>query len=351
MTLAFLVLLAFLPSTTPTARLTAEPPQLVVGQTWPATVIVHGSGRPVIRGRLGAGVVTFRTRLLSKGRYRAVLQFAAAGTWKLSAQLGKRELPLGKVRVTESYLLAQPAGVLVLPDGSVLVCERGDKNRVLRVDPASGRFTVFATGTLLPFALARASDGSFAVAGDAGIFRVPPAGGRATRLSPVAASPIAFASNGDLYYGHFSELGRIRPGSQTADLLPVDVNFPHGLAITGDGFLIVSDTGNNRLIRVDPHSARVSVVVAGLSSPMGMTLEPSGAILVLEFDTHRLLRIETSGTITRIATGLPSPYALARAQDGATFVVETGSVARPTGTLDRVELDGSVHRVRLLPQP
>jgi streptogramin lyase len=349
--LALLVVLAFVPTATPTARLATDPPQLVVGQAWTATLVVHGPGRPVVRGRLGANAVSFRARLVRNGRYRAILRFAAAGTWKLSAQLGRHELSLGSVRVTASYLLAQPAGVLVLPDGSVLVCERGAKNRVLRVDPASGRFTVFATGTPLPFALARASDGSIAVAGDAGIFRIPPGGGRAARLSPLAASPIAFASNGDLYYAHFTELGRIRAGSGTADLLPVEVNFPHGLGVAEDGSLIVSDTGNNRLIRVDPRNGRVAVVSAGLSTPMGMALEPSGAALVLEFATHRLLRIEMSGTITALAAGLPSPYALARARDGAVYVVETGSVSRATGTLDRVKLDGSLDHIRLLPLP
>jgi sugar lactone lactonase YvrE len=238
----------------------------------------------------------------------------------------------------------------VLPDGSVLICERGAKNRVLRVDPASGRFGVFATGTPVPFGLARAADGSIVIGGDDGIFRVPPTGGRASQLSAVPASPIAFAPNGDLYYGHFTELGRIRPGSTGADRLSTEVNSPHGLAVAADGSLLVSDTGNRRLVRVDARSGRAVVVAVGLRTPMGLALDPSGAALVLEFDSHSLSRIAPNGAKTTLATGLPSPYALARAQDGVVYVVETGSVSRATGTLDRVDPDGSRHRIRLLPR-
>jgi sugar lactone lactonase YvrE len=351
-TLALLAVLAVLaqPAATPSARLAAAPPRLVVGQAWSATVIVRGTGRPVVRGRLGARTVSFGASPVGRGRYRVVVRFATAGTWTLSAVLGRQEVVLGRVQVADSYLLAQPAGVLVLPDGSVLVCERGSKNRVLRVDPASGRFSVFATGTPVPFGLARAADGSIVVAGDAGIFRVPPTGGRASQLSAVPASPIAFAPNGDLYYGHFTELGRIRPGSRAADRLSTEVNFPHGLAVAEDGSLLVSDTGNKRLIRVDPRDGRVTVVAAGLRTPMGVVLERSGAALVLEFDLHSVSRIAPNGSKTTVATGLPSPYALARAQEGAVYVVETGSVSRATGTLDQIDDDGSHHRIRLLPQ-
>jgi hypothetical protein len=91
-------------------------------------------------------------------------------------------------------------------------------------------------------------------------------------------------------------------------------------------------------------------VAAGLATPMGLALEPSGAALVLEFDSHSLSRIGTNGTSTTVVSGLSSPYALARAQDGVVYVIETGSVSRPTGTLDRVDPDGSRHRIRLLPQ-
>ena len=123
------------------------------------------------------------------------------------------------------YGLAQP-GQLLLVDGTILVAERGDRDRVLRVDPATGTFTVFGRGIPEPFGLARARDGSILVSGQGGLYRLPAAGGTAERIVDVEASPIALAANGDVLFGNRSSLGRLDLATGRIETFALDVSVP-----------------------------------------------------------------------------------------------------------------------------
>jgi sugar lactone lactonase YvrE len=333
----------------PPVSLEKKPESLVAGRTWTAMLRTRADGVPTLGAQLDTRTVSARGRRVGKRLYRARLRFPSAGTWTLSAALGRRRVGLGSIEVKPApHLLDQPAQALALGDGSLLVAERGDKNRVLRVDPATGRFSVFATGVRQPFGLARSADGSILISSDAGLFRVPASGGRATKTADVPTSPILPAPDGEIFYGHLSELGRIPPGARTGQRLPVEVDAPHGLAFAADGDLVVSDTGNDRLLRVDLPSTHVSVVAAGLRTPVGMIAESGSAFLVLEFDAGALTRVDESGRTTTVATGFDKPYALARAPDGTVYVVQVGELFPPTGRIRRVAPDGTVSTVTLI---
>jgi hypothetical protein len=106
--------------------------------------------------------------------------------------------PVG-VAADGPYALDNPAQLLVAHDGALLVAERGAQNRVLRVDPSSGAFTVFVTGIPSPFALARAGDGPVLVSSASGLYRVRD--GKARRIAAVGMSPIVALPNGGVAYG------------------------------------------------------------------------------------------------------------------------------------------------------
>jgi streptogramin lyase len=334
----------------PPVRLVGKPPPLVVGQRWRAVLEVRDAVRPSIRARLGSRALTFPTVRRGPRRYEASVRFPAPGRWRISAVLGRREIALARVVVgAAGYALALPAQLLVV-DGAILIAERQGRDRVLRVDPATGSFTVFGMGIPEPFGIARATDGSFLVSSEAGLYRLPRAGGRAERLLDTGTSAIAVAPDGHVYFGHGSSLGRIDIPSRRVETFPIDVSFPHGLALAPDGALVVTDTGNRRVIAVDPTGSRRTVLAAGLRAPVGLTLEPSGVAVVAEFDAGTVLRISPSGERSVVASGLVKPYAVDRGPDGTLFVVEAGELHRPTGRLRRVAPDGSVTTLRLVPE-
>ena len=333
----------------PPVRLIGQPPRLAVGEAWNVTLEVRDTVRPRLRARLGTRALTFSTVRRARRRYGAPVRFPAPGRWTVSALLGRREFILARPVVAEApFGLAQP-GQLLLSDGAILVAERGVRDRVLRVDPATGSFTVFGRGIPEPFGLARARDGSILVSGEGGLYRLPAAGGAAERIADVEASPIAVAPNGDVFFGNRSSLGRLDLAGRRIATFAIDVSVPHGLALAPDGSLLVSDTGNNRILRVDPVSGHASVLATGLRAPLGLVVEPGGSALVVEHDAGTVARIGAAGERSVVVSGLAQPYALDRAPDGTLFVVEAGDLHRPTGRLRRVAPDGSVETLRLVP--
>ncbi len=337
-------LLVALALTVPAPRLTAHPPQLVVGQRWTATLVAPAP--PRVRARLGVRTVTFRTTRVAAARYRAVLVFQWPGTWRLTATIGRRETPLTRIAVVASYPLASPAGILARDDRSLLVVERGGRDRVLHVR-GDGRFTTFARDVPAPWGLAAAGGGAL-VSGNGGIYRISGPRVRAQQVASVDAGPFLVAPGGDLYYANRSEVGRVRAGSTRAETFAAEVSAQHGLALDGDA-LYVSDSGNGRILRIDVRSGRVTVHAVGLRNVLGIELEPDGTLLAVEFDTGRLLRIDAAGRTSVVAVRLVKPYALDRAADGTVWVVETGELRTPTGRIARVGADGAVARLRLVP--
>lgn len=152
--------------------------------------------------------------------------------------------------------LSDPAGVAVLPDGSVLIADTGG-HRIRRVDAQGTITTVAGTGVS-------------GFSGDDG-------------------------------------------GASVATL-----NLPAGvLDLPGGGFLIV-DTGNNRVRRVDAGGTITTVagtgeagfsgddgpaVQARLNGPTAVALAPDGAVLIADTMNLRVRRVAPDGTIATLAGG------------------------------------------------
>ncbi len=242
-------------------------------------------------------------------------------------------------------VLDQPAGILVQGDGSLLVAERSNRDRILRVNPRSGKRTVFASGLDDPFGIVRARDGSVLVSNAGSIVAFDAGGRRLREVADVEASPIAIAGDGDVFYANqFGELGRIDADGRIRRY-GVSLSAPHGLGFAPDGSLIISDTGNRRILALNPETGAARTVVRGLRAPLGLVVEPSGSILVLEYETGRLTRVRRNGAKSTVAKGFVKPYALARARNGTIYVVQAGDLDRPSGTIRRVTRDGKVHPV------
>jgi streptogramin lyase len=241
------------------------------------------------------------------------------------------------------YRLDNPAQVLVMKDGALLVAERGTHNRLLRVNPATGATSVYATGIASPWGLGYARDGSILVSSTSGLYRVRPR----TKLASIGVSPFVLLADGRIAYANETSVGVITRGK--ARRWPIDVSAPHGLSLLPDGVLALGDTGNNRILRVDPATGGSTVLTDRVSTALGVAAEPSGSVLTVEYDSGRLLRVEPSGAVSLVASGLHRPYALARARNGTVYVTEAGELSRPTGSLRRLLPDGRTSLIRLRP--
>jgi len=322
-------------------RLAAPPDTLVAGQRWAAHLTVRPAARPTFRAASAGKALTSRATATGRGRYTAIVRFPSAGIWRLAAVVRGRTFPLGRVRVLASYPLALPAQILALDERSLLVVERLGRDRVLRVDTETGRFSVATKRIPSPWGLARTANGRVLVSGGSGIYEL---GGR--KIADVAAGPLAAAPNGDLYFADQTRVGRIGDGGRI-ETLSSSVAAPHGLVLRRDGSLVVSDSFNGRLLRIDPSTRATTVIASGLKNPLGAIEAADGDLLVVEYDTGRLLRFGGGRVVTQ---SLRKPYALAQSADSTVYIVESGDDRRPSGGIARISFEGPVGRLRLVPR-
>jgi YD repeat-containing protein len=128
---------------------------------------------------------------------------------------------------------------------------------------------------------------------------------------------------------------------------------PHGLALAGDGSLYITESGGDRVRRVDPNGVITTVAGTGvrgysgdggpatearLNRPNGIVLGPDGSIYFIDESNVRVRKVDPEGIITTVAgTGVEGfhgdggeateaqmrwPYGLAMGPDGSLFVAE-----------------------------
>jgi DNA-binding beta-propeller fold protein YncE len=384
-------------SAPPIARLLARPPA-TAGAVWSGRLAVRPATAvpvpPAVLARRGGSVRRASLSRLARGLYRVRLVFPTAGTWRLEARLPGRLVRLGSVvaraRPPVTTLLDTPAHAALGPDGALLVVEDG-RHRVLRVDPATGRASVLAgTGTILhsgdggparaaglgsPFGLSVAPDGEVFVTSGERLRRIDRAGRISTAfvapadLGPLAAdarSVFFVAADARIYRydrasaaaEHYAGTGATGFAGDGGPAALATFSAPHGLAFDGDGALLVTDTGNDRVRRIDPVTRVVTTVAAGVTGSWGIARAEDGALYVGAWTANRIYRLEPGGGLVPVAgngsldssgdggpataAGLPGPVGMA-ADARSLYVVESRAgrirrIDRATGTITTLRL-------------
>jgi len=275
-----------------------------------------------------------------RGKYRARLVFPRPGRWRLTARAGASRSRLGSVRVLARapLVLDQPTGIDVQPNGSLLVVEFGLR-RLVRVLPASGRVVQVAS-LVKPWGVARAPSGSIFVSDQNNLRRIDPGHPPVTVASVDPAfeiGPVAVTPAGDVVYSTEYALYLLPGGKGLPRRLAAGTTLsgPHGIAVASDGALLVSDTGSNRILRVD--GGKVAIF-ATLGSPRGIDVARDGTVYVASGDEHHIVRFSASGgRLGFVGPRFGDTYALSVATDGTVYAVDLGG----TGIIRRIAPDGT----------
>ena len=382
----------------PAARLVTRPPA-TEGAAWTARLALRSSpaGRPVVIARSGQATqratVTRRSRLVFLVR----LRFPFAGRWRLEVRLGKASRPLGSVSVHArgathprgEIRIDTPAHATLDARGRLLVVEDG-RNRVLAIDPARGRVTGFAgSGTVLlsgdggpataaglgsPFGIAAAADGEIFVTSDDRLRRIDTAGRISTAaVAPAQLGPIAADEHGVWFVAadarvyrydrttravtHVGGTGATGFDGDGGLATLASFSAPHGIALAPDGGVLVADTGNDRVRRIDPLTGIVATIASGVSGSWGLAVGPDGAVYAGAWTANRVYRLDAGGALTlvtgngaldssgdggpAVAAGLPGPVGVAASRD-ALYVVESRA-----GRIRRIDLrTGTISTLR-----
>ena len=261
--------------------------------------------------------------------------------------------------------LSDPFGIAVAPDGTVYITDAGENNRIQKITP-DGNITTIAGGVEgfgdgvgdkalfnTPSGIALAPDGFLIVAdtGNNRIRRVTPSGQASTVAGDGTAGyvdgpannaqfngPIGVAvdARGNIYVadsyndrirlitpdGQVSTVaGKGTPGYGDGDRNTALFDTPCGVVVANDGALIVADTGNDRLRRIDTQGNVTTLPVTDLSSPIGLALTHDNFLYVTELDRSRVLQIASDGTARVISGNDPG---FADGSDEARFNQLTG---------------------------
>jgi DNA-binding beta-propeller fold protein YncE len=247
----------------------------------------------------------------------------------------------------------EPFAVAVAGDGEVLVADRAG-NRIVRIDPRTARLTLVAR-IREPLALALDRDDNVSVVSEERIRKVSAATGRVTTIAgtgargwggddrPAKGGPLdapiglAFDRRGNLFVAEYEN--RVRRIDASTGLISAvagngvegfagdggparsaRVSHPHGVTVLRDGTVVVADSWNNRIRRIDASTGEIRTI-ARLNAPIDVAAGPDGSLYVAT--GGRIRRIAPSGTIStvapRVSLGLPNHVAIAR--DGRTLYV------------------------------
>ena len=364
------------------------PGSATVGKAFTVRVATRVKGAPAIVAR-GPSTKTFAARRTAPGRYTASVSLGAAGRWTLSARLRGKLYRLGAVTArrpaptVQPVIFSTPAQIVSRPDGSLVLAE-GGKNQIVRLDPATAAVTPIGgaggTGTSgdggaataanigNPFGVAVAPSGDVFLTSDQRLRRIDSAGRISTLfVTPTEIGPVTTDLHGDAYFAIEAYVYRYEAGSGAVTVVAgtgtlgaagdggaatsAQVNRPHGLLVAADGALLIADSNNHAIRRIDPVTRVITTVRTGIDG--GGLCAGGGAVYVTDFADHTLKRLDATAAVVVAGNGakassgdgkpatqasLDTPIACAVTGDGKVYVVEGGG----TGTIRVVVPGGTI---------
>jgi sugar lactone lactonase YvrE len=316
------------------------------GRPWNATFAVRYGKRPytgraslVVSGELGRRSFPAR-RVGRPGRFRARVIFPGGGPWRVGV-VALRSVPVGTVDVRgagprisrpHGFELAEEHGDLIVPDldGSSfyevslrtrerkLVGGGFDRPAFLNFGPGgflyvadAGRIWRFEPdGSKTPIA----GNGTRGLAGD---------GGPATAAQLGGHGDFAFDAAGNLYISEYDNGVRIVTPDGRIDTLAgigregysgdggparlAAFGAPHGLDVLADGTVLVADSHNSVVRRIDGATRIVTTIARDFRAPVGIDARADGSFYVADAGLDHIVRVAPDGGRTTLGRGLVVP--------------------------------------------
>jgi len=119
----------------------------------------------------------------------------------------------------------------------------------------------------------------------------------------------------------------------------IGLSNPYGIAVGEDGVIYISDSYADRIMAINPDGK--CEVIAGMvngfsdgvgkearfSLPQGIQLDGEGNLIVADSKNNAIRKIDKQFNVTTVATGFSSPYGLAIDKKGNIFVADYGNNA------------------------
>ena len=213
---------------------------------------------------------------------------------------------------------SDPFAVAVDAKGALYVADAGDTNRIRRIAP-DGRTTTLPGTFDTPSGLAVDKAGNIYVA-DTGANLVRKVGRDGT-VTTIAGDGAAGFRDGPAAQAQF--------------------NGPVGIAVDAGGNVYVADTYNDRIRLITP-AGQVKTLAGGavpgfvdgkgaqsaLDTPCGLALDPTGALLIADTGNDAIRKLDKNGVVTTVARAAPddrhaalqAPIGLAATPDGYLYV-------------------------------
>ena len=152
--------------------------------------------------------------------------------------------------------------------------------------------------------------------------------------------PVATGPNGDVFYATATQVFRLPGGAGSPVRIAgtsAMISGPHGLAAAADGAVLVSDTGNGRLRRIDPATGIITTI-ATLDEPRGLDVAADGSIYVVDAAAGRVVHLAADGRrLGSFGPVFTDPYDVEAGEGGSLYVIDTSA----KGRLYRIARDGT----------